>query len=71
MILEVVNEALEGFDNSMATVIIVIDLSAAFDTIDILKMLEVLEKEIGVGGTALKWFESFLTGRSQRGEGRR
>ena len=32
MILEVVNEALEGFDNNMATVIIVIDLSVAFDT---------------------------------------
>ena len=46
MILEVVNEALEGFDNSMATVIIVIDLSEAFDILDILKMLEVLEKEI-------------------------
>ena len=50
----------------MATVVIFLDLSAAFDTIDTGKMLEILENELGISGNALKWFESFLTGRTQR-----
>ena len=66
MILGLTDEALRGFDNNMATVVIFLDLSAAFDTIDIDKLLQIMENEIGIGGTALQWFRSFLTGRTQR-----
>ena len=66
MMLNLTDEALRGFDNNMATVVIFLDLSAAFDTIDINKLLEILENEIGICGTALQWFRSFLTGRTQR-----
>ena len=45
---------------------ILLDLSAAFDTVDINKLLVILDKELGIRGTALKWFESFLVGRKQR-----
>ena len=41
-------------------------MSSTFDAINIEKLLEILNKEIGIGGLALKWFESFLTGRSQK-----
>ena len=41
-----------------------LDLTAAFDTIDHAKLLHIIKKEIGIG-IALKWFESFLVGRSQ------
>ena len=66
MMLGVTDEVLRGFDDNMATVIIFLDLSAAFDTIDIGKMLQILEDELGISGIALKWFKSFLTGRTQR-----
>ena len=66
MMLNVTDEALRGFDNNMATVVIFLDLSAAFDTIDIDRILEILRTEIGVDGLALQWFRSFLTGRTQR-----
>ena len=66
MMLGLVNDVLMGFDNEQCTVMLFLDLSAAFDTIDVEKLLEILEKEIGVSGIALKWFRSFLTGRTQK-----
>ena len=43
-----------------------LDLSAAFDMVDQMKMLNILHNEIGVTSTALKWFDSFLRGRTQK-----
>ena len=65
MLLKVVNDVLIGFDSNTATILLLIDLSAAFDTVDISKLLDILEKDIGIKGTALHWFNSFLTGRTQ------
>ena len=59
------DEILKGFDENKATIVIFLDLSAAFDTIDFDKVLEILREEIGITGNALKWFRSFLTGRKQ------
>ena len=66
MMLGVTDEVLRGFDENKATVIIFLDLSAAFDTIDVEKLLQIMEDEIGLGGVVLKWFRSFLEGRTQR-----
>ena len=66
MMIGIFDEVLQGFDQNKATIIIFIDLSAAFDTIDIDKILEILHDEIGIDGTALEWFRSYLSGRTQR-----
>ena len=66
MMLGITDEVLKGFDENKATVIIFLDLSAAFDTIDVEKVLQILDVEIGVGGVVLKWFRSFLEGRTQK-----
>ena len=54
MLLEIVNNVLVAFDKNKATVILFLDLSAAFDTIDIQKLLHILSNEIGIRGTALQ-----------------
>ena len=64
--LKLVNDVLIGFETNSATIVLLIDLSAAFDTVDINKLLNILENDIGIGGVALAWFKSFLTNRTQR-----
>ena len=66
LLLKVVDELYSSFDKNFPSVVILLDLSAAFDTVDHDKLLQILENEIGIAGTALKWFTSFLKGRSQK-----
>lgn len=66
LIVCIVNDVLIAFDNQNGVILLLIDLSAAFDTVDIAKLVHILESEIGIQGLALKWLESFLRGRKQR-----
>ena len=66
LLVNVVNSLLNAFDNKFATVLLLLDLSAAFDTVDQDKLLHMLHDEIGISGTVYKWFVSFLKGRSQK-----
>ena len=57
------DEVLVGFEKDTATLVTLLDLSAAFDTVDLVKLMHILENHIHTKGTTLSWFHSFLFGR--------
>jgi exonuclease III len=64
--IKVLNDLLIAADSNSTTVLLMLDLSAAFDTVDHNKLLKILRQEINIRGIAFKWFTSFLSGRCQR-----
>ena len=65
-LLKISNDILTAMDRGKVTALTLLDLSAAFDTIDHQILLKRLEGWFGVSGAALNWFASYLNNRSQR-----
>ena len=60
-LLSIKNDIHLSLSRGEATALVLLDLSAAFDTIDHSTLLTCLLDWFGVGGSILKWFSSFLT----------
>ena len=65
-LLQIVDQLLVAMDNRKAVLLGMLDLSAAFDTINHDILLERLNISHGLNAPALSWLESYLRGRTQR-----
>ena len=59
------NDLLLSADQRNISLLVMLDLSAAFDTIDHSILLNRLQCDFGFDGIVLKWFHSYLTNRTQ------
>jgi hypothetical protein len=64
-LLKVQEDILQALDKGFVVVLIMLDLSAAFDTLDHDTLLKRFECHFGISGAALKWIESYLKNRFQ------
>ncbi len=63
-LLKVLNDILTSVDSDDSVILILLDLSAASDTIDHNILITRLEKTVCIRGIALEWFRSFLSNRT-------
>ena len=63
-LLKVTNDILLNMNDQRVTLLLLLDLSAAFDTVDHDTLLHRLQFIFGVTGKGLSWFSSYLSGRS-------
>ena len=66
VLLKVMNDIRNAVDSGNFSLLTLLDLSAAFDTIDHTILLRRLQHSYGIKGTALAWLSSYLTDRSQK-----
>jgi hypothetical protein len=64
-ILRVLADILRAVDSGDLALLTLLDLSAAFDTVDHATLLRRLEVSYGISGTVHNWFKSYLDGRRQ------
>ena len=59
-LIRLTNDILWSMERQHITSLAILDLSAAFDTVDHDILLHILEQKFGFCGNALKWFQNYL-----------
>ena len=59
------NDVLRAIDDGQCVILVLLDLSSAFNTVDHSILSNRLNRCFGIGGKALTWFRSYLLNRSQ------
>ncbi len=63
VLIKIINDIRLNSDTDKISVLVLLDLSAAFDTFDHNILLQRLENWVGLSGMVHKWFRSYLEGR--------
>lgn len=63
-LVKVVNDLRMNMDDNKLTILVLLDLSAAFDTVDHDILINRLQNCVGLSGSVLDWFRTYLSGRA-------
>ena len=58
--MKLADNLLNEMENQRVSALVVMDLSAAFDTVDCNILLDVLSNQYGIEGKVLNWFDTYL-----------
>ena len=64
--MHVKNDIAQEFGHGRVVLLVLLDMSAAFDTIDHELLVNRLQTECGIKGCVLNWFNSYLRDRRSR-----
>ena len=59
-LIKMTNDIFWSMERKEVTAVIVLDMSAAFDTVDHDLLLDILHNRFGIADTALQWYQSYL-----------
>ena len=62
-LLKICNDIFLSMEKKDINLLSMLDLSATFDTVSHKVLIHLLEKQLGVSGTALEWFQNYLHNR--------
>jgi len=65
VVLQVMSELLHAVDRREVGALILLDITASFDTVNHDTMLQCLQQNLGIDGNVHRWFRSYLVGRTQ------
>uniref|UniRef100_A0A1A8CGX9 Reverse transcriptase domain-containing protein n=1 Tax=Nothobranchius kadleci TaxID=1051664 RepID=A0A1A8CGX9_NOTKA len=63
-LVRVINDLFVAADQGSVSLLVLLDLTAAFDTVDHDILLHRLQTKVGLTGTVFQWFQLYLTGRT-------
>ena len=66
VLLKLTNDLIWSMERKNVTVLITLDLSVTFDTVDHMVLLTTLQSNFGINGTAFDWFRSYLAPRNMK-----
>ena len=66
VLLKIVNDVYIGKENKQSCMLCMLDLSAAFDTLDFDILFDILKYKVGLSSIALAWIKSYIIDREQK-----
>jgi hypothetical protein len=66
LLVKIHSDIMNNMDNQQITLLVLLDLSAAFDTVNLDILSEIFEYRFNIKENVLEWFQSYLTDRDQR-----
>lgn len=64
-LLKVMNDIMHSMNSQCVALLVLLDLSVGFDTVNHEIPVNRMQKKVGLQGTVLNWFKSYLFNRSQ------